>query len=139
MCLINIDSNTCVFFSESSIKNNISFKTEMARPWSIDHKFPLSKYRNTDSITRRIVVPSLAKLAILCRQTPDQKAGFLSSSIATINSPLSLTTVDHEGFLVLTSCKGEFSSSLAITSSTHVFSTPFSSSSVFSKLSLGIS
>jgi hypothetical protein len=42
---------------------------------------PLSKYRNIDSITRRIVVPSLAKLAILCRQTPDQKEGFLSSSL----------------------------------------------------------
>lgn len=53
----------------------------MARPLSIDHKFPLSKYRNIDSITRRIVVPSLVKLAILCRQTPDQKDGFLSSSL----------------------------------------------------------
>jgi hypothetical protein len=59
----------------------MSFKTEIARPWFIDHKLPLSKYRNIDSITRRIVVPSLAKLAILCRQTPDQKEGFLSSSL----------------------------------------------------------
>ena len=56
-------------------------KTEKARPWFIDHKFPLSKYRNKDSITRRMVVPSLAKLAILCRQTPDQKEGFMSSSL----------------------------------------------------------
>jgi len=37
-----------------------------------------------------MVVPSLAKLAILFRQTPDQKAGFLASSLHEIIKPQSL-------------------------------------------------
>jgi len=64
-----------------SITACISFKTGPASPCFEDHRFPLSKYRNSDSNTRLVVVTSLPSLAILLRQTLDQKAGFLASSL----------------------------------------------------------
>jgi len=64
-----------------SIKNCRSLKTGNAIEFSVDHRHPSSKLRNKDSSIRLIVVASSPSLAMLCRQTLDQKLGSKESSL----------------------------------------------------------